>query len=308
MIYTVTFNPSIDYLVHVDHFKIGEVNRTNSEKILPGGKGINVSIVLNNLGIKSIPFGFIAGFTGQEIKRRIEDDFGIQTHFIKIENGYSRINFKMKSDEESEVNGNGPEINKYHLNEFYQKLDCLEVGDILVLSGSIPKCLSNDIYYRIMDYLKDKEVKVVVDATGDLLLKVLELNPFLIKPNKHELEEMFHVKLFDKKDIIIYGKKLQDMVAKNILISMAGEGAIYICENGKVYMSDAPEGIVKNSVGAGDSMVAGFIAGYMKTESYVHAFRMGVATGSASAFSEELARESEVLNLLNEVHEVEYEY
>ena len=145
------YKRQIDYLVHVDHFKIGEVNRTNSEKILPGGKGINVSIVLNNLGIKSIPFGFIAGFTGQEIKRRIEDDFGIQTHFIKIENGYSRINFKMKSDEESEVNGNGPEINKYHLNEFYQKLDCLEVGDILVLSGSIPKCLSNDIYYRIMD-------------------------------------------------------------------------------------------------------------------------------------------------------------
>ena len=308
MIYTVTFNPSIDYLVHVDHFKIGEVNRTHSEKILPGGKGINVSIVLKNLGIKSIPFGFIAGFTGQEIERRIEDDFDIPTHFIKIQNGYSRINFKMKSDEESEVNGNGPEINKQHLSEFYKKLDCLEMGDILVLSGSIPKCLSHDIYYEIMKYLKDKEIKVVVDATGHLLLKVLELKPFLVKPNKHELEEMFHVKLFNKQDIILYGKKLQEMGAKNILISMAGDGAIYICENGKVYLSEVPKGIVKNSVGAGDSMVAGFIAGYIKTKSYVHAFRMGVATGSGSAFSEDLAKESEVLNLLKQIHEVEYEY
>lgn len=308
MIYTVTFNPSIDYLVHVDHFKIGEVNRTNSEKILPGGKGINVSIVLNNLGIKSIPFGFIAGFTGQEIKRRIEDDFGIQTHFIKIENGYSRINFKMKSDEESEVNGNGPEINKYHLNEFYQKLDCLEVGDILVLSGSIPKCLSNDIYYRIMDYLKDKEVKVVVDATGDLLLKVLELNPFLIKPNKHELEEMFHVKLSNQKDIVKYAKKLQEMGAKNVLISMAGDGALFVCENGKVYFCDAPKGQVVNSVGAGDSMVAGFIAGYVKTQDYLQAFKMGVATGSASAFSKNLATADEVELLLKTINEVEYEY
>lgn len=308
MIYTITFNPSIDYMVSVDHFKLGTVNRTSQEYLLPGGKGINVSIVLHNLGIDSTVLGFIAGFTGKEIENRVTNDFGVQCDFIDVENGYSRINFKMKSDEESEVNGNGPMINKEHIDKLYNKLSCLQAGDILILSGSIPKCLSDDIYSEIMEKLTDKNIEIVVDATGDLLMKVLKHKPFVIKPNNHELAEMFHVKLFGTQDIIKYAKKLQEMGAKNVLISMAGDGALFICENGKVYFSNAPKGQVKNSVGAGDSMVAGFVAGYEKTKDYVQAFRMGVATGSASAFSENLATASEVEKLLQEIKEVEYEY
>lgn len=308
MIYTITFNPSIDYMVSVDHFKLGTVNRTSQEYLLPGGKGINVSIVLHNLGIDSTALGFIAGFTGKEIENRVTNDFGVQCDFIDVENGYSRINFKMKSDEESEVNGNGPMINKEHIDKLYNKLSCLQAGDILILSGSIPKCLSDDIYSEIMEKLADKNIEIVVDATGDLLMKVLKHKPFVIKPNNHELAEMFHVKLFGTQDIVKYAKKLQGMGAKNVLISMAGDGALFICENGKVYFSNAPKGQVKNSVGAGDSMVAGFVAGYEKTKDYVQAFRMGVATGSASAFSENLATASEVEKLLQEIKEVEYEY
>lgn len=308
MIYTITFNPSIDYMVSVDHFKLGTVNRTSQEYLLPGGKGINVSIVLHNLGIDSTALGFIAGFTGKEIENRVTNDFGVQCDFIDVENGYSRINFKLKSDEESEVNGNGPMINKEHIDKLYDKLSCLQAGDILILSGSIPKCLSDDIYSEIMEKLADKNIEIVVDATGDLLMKVLKHKPFVIKPNNHELAEMFHVKLFRTQDIVKYAKKLQEMGAKNVLISMAGDGALFICENGKVYFSNAPKGQVKNSVGAGDSMVAGFVAGYEKTKDYVQAFRMGVATGSASAFSENLATASEVEKLLQEIKEVEYEY
>ena len=308
MIYTITFNPSIDYMVSVDHFKLGTVNRTSQEYLLPGGKGINVSIVLHNLGIDSTALGFIAGFTGKEIENRVTNDFGVQCDFIDVENGYSRINFKMKNDEESEVNGNGPMINKEHIDKLYDKLSCLQAGDILILSGSIPKCLSDDIYSEIMEKLADKNIEIVVDATGDLLMKVLKHKPFVIKPHNHELAEMFHVKLFGTQDIVKYAKKLQEMGAKNVLISMAGDGALFICENGKVYFSNAPKGQVKNSVGAGDSMVAGFVAGYEKTKDYVQAFRMGVATGSASAFSENLATASEVEKLLQEIKEVEYEY
>ena len=308
MIYTIAFNPSIDYMVSVDHFKLGTVNRTSQEYLLPGGKGINVSIVLHNLGIDSTALGFIAGFTGKEIENRVTNDFGVQCDFIDVENGYSRINFKMKSDEESEVNGNGPMINKEHIDKLYDKLSCLQAGDILILSGSIPKCLSDDIYSEIMEKLADKNIEIVVDATGDLLMKVLKHKPFVIKPNNHELAEMFHVKLFGTQDIVKYAKKLQEMGAKNVLISMAGDGALFICENGKVYFGNAPKGQVKNSVGAGDSMVADFVAGYEKTKDYVQAFRMGVATGSASAFSENLATASEVEKLLQEIKEVEYEY
>lgn len=305
MIYTITFNPSIDYIVSVDHFKIGEVNRTTKELLLPGGKGINVSIVLNNLGLESIALGFIAGFTGQEIKRRIEDGFKVKTDFIDVENGYSRINFKMKSDEESEVNGNGPIIEEKHLNVLKEKLSVLQSDDILVLSGSIPSCVSNDIYSHIMEYLDHKNIKIVVDATGHLLMNVLKHKPFLIKPNNHELAEMFHVKLSNRDDIVTYAKKLQELGAKNVLISMAGDGALFVCENGNVYFSEAPKGKVKNSVGAGDSMVAGFIAGYENTKDYVQAFRMGIATGSASAFSDNLATKEEVEDLLKTMEEAE---
>lgn len=307
MIYTITFNPSIDYMVTVDQFQTGEVNRVQDEYILAGGKGINVSIVLKNLSVESQTLGFIAGFTGKEIQKRVEEK-GIHTDFIDVHNGYSRINFKLKSQQETEVNGNGPHISKQDIELLMEKLKMLKKGDILVLSGSIPQCVSNDIYANIMKELQDIGIEIIVDATGELLMKVLEYKPFLIKPNNHELAEMFHVKLFDQKDIVTYAKKLQEMGAKNVLISMAGDGAFFICENGKVYFSEAPKGIVKNSVGAGDSMVAGFIAGYEKTKDYIQAFKMGVATGSASAFSHDLATQEEVDELLKTVHEVEYEY
>lgn len=306
MIYTMTFNPSIDYIVSVDHFQLGSVNRTEKEYLLPGGKGINVSIVLNNLDIKNIALGFIAGFTGQEIKRRVEDEFKVNTDFIDVKEGYSRINFKMKSDEESEVNGNGPIINEEHLTLLKQKLMNLQSGDILVLSGSIPSCVPKDIYSNIMSYLKEKNINIVVDATGELLMNVLEHKPFLIKPNNHELEEMFHVKLSGMEDIVKYARKLQELGARNVLISMAGDGALFVCENNKVYFSEAPKGMVKNSVGAGDSMVAGFVAGFVNTNDYVEAFKMGVSTGSASAFSENLATKQEVETLLKTIKEVEY--
>ena len=307
MIYTITFNPSIDYMVEVEQFQLGEVNRAKHEYILAGGKGINVSVVLKNLGIESRALGFIAGFTGQEIQERVQHK-GIQTDFIDVQNGYSRINFKLKSVQESEVNGNGPFISEDHIHALLEKLKDLKTGDILVLSGSIPKCVSNDIYARIMKELLNQGIEIVVDATGNLLMNVLEYKPFLIKPNNHELSEMFHVKLFDQKDIVHYAKKLQQMGAKNVLISMAGDGALFICENGKVYFSEAPKGEVKNSVGAGDSMVAGFIAGYEKTRDFVQAFKMGIATGSASAFSHNLAAKEEVDALLENIQEVEYEY
>lgn len=307
MIYTITFNPSIDYMVTVDQFQTGEVNRVQDEYILAGGKGINVSIVLKNLGVESQTLGFIAGFTGKEIQKRVEEK-GIHTDFIDVHNGYSRINFKLKSQQETEVNGNGPHISKQDIELLMEKLKKLKKGDILVLSGSIPKCISDDIYAHIMKEINHLGIKVVVDATGNLLMNVLEYKPFLIKPNNHELEEMFHVKLSSQKDIVKYAKKLQEMGAKNVLISMAGDGALFVCENGKVYFCDAPKGQVVNSVGAGDSMVAGFIAGYVKTQDYLQAFKMGVATGSASAFSKNLATADEVELLLKTINEVEYEY
>lgn len=300
MIYTVTFNPSLDYIVKVDNFKLGYVNRTAKEDIYPGGKGINVSIVLNNLGFQSKALGFIAGFTGEEIDRRISN-MGISSEFIKINHGLSRINVKMKSNEESEINGNGPNITKESIDKLFARLNTLESGDILVLAGSIPSSIPSDIYEKIMAMLKDKDIKIVVDATKDLLLNVLKYNPFLIKPNNHELGEMFNIELKNEEEIIHYGKKLLEMGAENVLISMAGNGAIFLSKDGSIFKSGVPKGIVKNSVGAGDSMVAGFIAGYLKENDFEKAFKMGVATGSASAFSEELAKKNEVENLLKEL-------
>lgn len=300
MIYTVTFNPSLDYIVKVNNFKLGAVNRTTREDIYAGGKGINVSIVLSNLGYKSKALGFTAGFTGNEIERRVNEK-GIDSEFIKLNEGLSRINVKMKSNEESEINGNGPNITKEALDELFSKLNTLESDDILVLAGSIPSSLPSDIYEKIMAFLKDKNIKIVVDATKDLLLNVLKYNPFLIKPNNHELGEIFNVELKNDEEIIYYGKKLLDMGAENVLISMAGDGAIFLSKNGEVFKSGVPKGVVKNSVGAGDSMVAGFIAGYLKENDLNKAFKMGVATGSASAFSEELATKCEVENLLKQL-------
>ena len=285
MIYTVTFNPSLDYIVSVDDFKLGLTNRTSSELMLPGGKGINVSIVLKNLGIQSTALGFMAGFTGEE---------GVASDFIQIEEGISRINLKLKSIDGTEINGSGPKIPKEKVEELMKRLNTMKEGDVLFLAGSIPASMLDDIYSRIMKELKDKGVMIVVDATRDLLMNVLEYRPFLIKPNNHELGEIFEVTLKTREDVIPYGRKLQEKGARNVLISMAGEGAVLIAENGEVYSSPAPKGTLVNGVGAGDSMVAGFMTGWMEKQDYEHAFRMGVATGSASAFSEYLATRPEV--------------
>ena len=300
MIYTVTFNPALDYVVKVDSFKLGSVNRTNEEDMYAGGKGINVSIVLKNLGIDSEALGFIAGFTGDEISRRVNEK-GVKASFIKLKEGMSRINLKMKSDEESEINGMGPNIDEESLTKLYMKLDTLVDGDILVLAGSIPNSLPSNIYEKIMERLQNKNIKIVVDSTKDLLLNVLKYKPFLIKPNNYELGEMFGVKLNSDAEIIKYAKKLNEMGAENVLISMAGDGAILVSEELGVNKLLAPKGNVKNSVGAGDSMVAGFIAGYLKNNNINEAFKMGVATGSASAFSEDLATKEFVMELLSQI-------
>lgn len=300
MIYTITFNPALDYIVKMDEFNLGHVNRSNNEFVYAGGKGINVSIVLNNLEVKSKALGFIAGFTGDEIERRVRE-FGCDTDFIKLKEGMSRINVKIKADVESEINGGGPEISAEALEELYGKLDTLKSGDILVLAGSIPKTMPTDVYERIMERLQEKGVKFIVDTTGESLLKVLKYNPFLIKPNHHELGELFGVKLNNKEEVIEYAKKLKDMGAQNVIISMAGDGAVLINSNGDVTMNNVPKGVVKNSVGAGDSMVAGFIAGYLNSGKIEEGFKLGVATGSASAFSEGLATKDYVYELLEQV-------
>ncbi|MDD6796407.1 MAG: 1-phosphofructokinase [Clostridiaceae bacterium] len=300
MIYTITFNPALDYVVKVENFKSGNVNRTTAEYIYAGGKGINVSIVLQNLGVDNKALGYIAGFTGDEIEKRVKE-FGCSTDFIKLDKGMSRINVKIKADDESEINGNGPDISNKDLAKLYEKLDCLCEDDILVLAGSIPKTLPKDIYENIMKRLSGRCIKFIIDTTGELLLNVLKYNPFLIKPNHHELAELFHVELKNKDDIITYAKKLVEMGAQNVIISMAGDGAILVDSNMNVTMSDAPKGKLKNSVGAGDSMVAGFIAGYLKNFNMVEAFKNGVATGSASAFSEGLATRDKVEELLKQI-------
>lgn len=300
MIYTITFNPALDYIVRVDEFKLGQVNRTSYEEIYAGGKGINVSIVLNNLDVENIALGYIAGFTGEEIESKVKN-MGCKTDFIKLDNGMSRINVKLKSNEESEINGQGPDINESDLNKLYGKLDLLKEGDVLVLAGSIPKTLPENIYEIIMERLKDKEVKIIVDATGDLLLNVLKYKPFLIKPNHHELGELFNIEIKNEEEIIKYAKELKKMGAMNVLISRAGDGAIFITEDNKVIKSEVPKGKLVNSVGAGDSMVGGFIAGYLKNNNLEEAFKMGVATGSASAFSEGLATKDKVYELLKEI-------
>ncbi len=298
MIYTVTFNPSLDYIINVENLKLGETNRSSSEMILSGGKGINVSTVLKNLGYDNIALGFVAGFTGKEIENGAKE-FGINTDFITLKNGLSRINVKIKSELETEINCTGPSIDKEELELLYKKLNDLKEDDILVLAGSVPTSLPQDIYEKIMEMLHLKGIKIIVDATKDLLLNVLKYNPFLIKPNNHELGEMFGVTLKTEDEIVEYAKKLQDMGAKNVLISRAGDGAIMITEKGEVYKSPAPKGKVVNSVGAGDSMVAGFIAGYLKNKNYEEAFKTGIASGSASAFSKYLATKEEVLEILN---------
>ena len=300
MIYTVTFNPSLDYIVSVNDFQLGLTNRTDSELILPGGKGINVSTILMNLGIDSTAFGFAAGFTGEEIIREVEA-MGIRSDFIKIDSGISRINLKLKNIDGTEINGSGPEISEEKIEELLRKLDILGEGDILVLAGSIPASMPADMYSTIMERLQHKNVTFIVDATKDLLINVLKYKPFLIKPNNHELGELFDVKLTTREEVIPYGKKLQKQGARNVLISMAGEGAVLVAEDGSVYEAPAPKGTLVKAVGAGDSMVAGFTAGWIEKKDYRHAFYMGVSAGSASAFSEYLATKEEIMDLYEKV-------
>ena len=267
MIYTVTLNPSIDYVIKLEHLNTGHVNRVNSENIYPGGKGINVSRILKTLGNDNVATGFVSNFTGAFIKNSLYEQ-NIKSDFIQLDNGFTRINVKIKSDEETEINGGGPHISDEKLEELFYKLSKLKEDDILILAGSIPSTLSEDLYEKIMSRVRENKVKVVVDATKSLLLNVLKYNPFLIKPNNHELEEIFNVKLESQNDIITYAKKLQEMGGRNILVSMGKDGAILLSENKEVYVSNVAKGEVINSVGAGDSMVAGFISGYLKTSSY----------------------------------------
>lgn len=294
MIYTVTLNPALDYIMHVEHFEKNRINKTSSELLLPGGKGINVSIVLHNLGMSSTALGFIAGFTGQEIRRKLQG-LGVMDDFIELPDGHSRINMKICSHEETELNGMGPIIDEASLLKLYTQLDRLVTGDVLVLAGSIPASLPDNIYQDIIKRVEAKGVMTIVDARKDLLENVLELRPFLIKPNNFELAELFGLEeLWDKQEVLRYAKELQERGARNVLVSMAGAGAVLAAEDGSTYESPAPDGTVINSVGAGDSMVAGFLYGLLTTESFEQAFYTGLACGSASAFSEQLATKDAV--------------
>ena len=299
MIYTVTFNPAIDYIVHTGTMQVGQVNRSQGEELYFGGKGINVSFVLHELGLPSKALGFVAGFTGAAIEAGIQEQ-GIATDFVHLDSGFSRINVKIKSGEETELNGQGPNISEAAVAELFEKLNQLQDGDVLILAGSIPNTMPADSYEKILAHLSDKNIKVVVDATKDLLLKVLPYHPFLIKPNNHELGELFGVTLHSIEEIATYAMKLQEMGAQNVLISMAGDGALLIDETGKQHVCGVCKGTVKNSVGAGDSMVAGFVAGSMHGD-YEAALKLGTAAGGATAFSEGLAQRAEIERLLQQL-------
>ncbi len=300
MIYTVTLNPAIDYIITVPELQMGMTNRTGSEKLLPGGKGINISIVLKNLGIETTALGFIAGFTGDEIKRRLEKT-GIHTDLIKVQQGYSRINIKLKDVDGMEINGNGPQIGKEDLNQLFAKMEALKKGDFLVLAGSIPGCIPDTIYRDIMIQVRRQQVDVVIDADGKLLEQSLKNRPFLIKPNHHELGGIFGVTLKTREDVIEYAVRMQERGARNVLVSMGAAGAVLADEQGNVHSHEALKGTLVNAVGAGDSMIAGFLAGWMERQDYQHGFCLGLAAGSASAFSEELAVEEQIRELYRQM-------
>lgn len=289
MIYTVTFNPALDYVVSVDNFKTGLVNRAKEEHIFYGGKGINVAFILKELGYEAKALGFVAGFTGAELVRGVRADYGIDPDFIEVKEGMTRINVKLRSDKETEINGMGPQITDEDVDKLFAQLDELKKDDVLILSGSIPACIRDDIYEVILKRLENKGILFVVDATGDLLVNVLKYKPFLIKPNNHEIEEIFNVTLKDENDIVKYAKKLQEQGARNVLVSLAGDGSLLVDENGETHRMGVCKGKVKNSVGAGDSMVAGFVAGYLKHGDFQEALELGTASGGATAFSDSLA-------------------
>ena len=296
MIYTVTLNPALDYVIQVDHFRPGQINRNKSENIYFGGRGINVSCILNELGFQSTALGFIAGFTGKALSDGLKQ-MGIVSDFITAEKGMTRINVKMKSDEETEINGTGPVISAENFEELKNRIRNLSADDTLVLSGSIPSCMASDTYVKIIECLHE-DVRLVVDAEKDLLLKVLKYRPFLIKPNNLELGEMFAAKITSVDEIVYYAKKLQEKGARNVLVSMAKDGAVLLDENGNVSRMGVAKGTVVNSVGAGDSMVAGFLAGYLEKGDYAWALKLGTACGGATAFPSGLAVREEIMAVL----------
>lgn len=298
MIFTVTFNPSLDYIVRVDEMRLGTINRTNYEQLLPGGKGINVSIVLGNLGHPSRALGFSAGVTGAALEKLLADT-GVDADLVHVKAGFTRINAKVKAVEETELNGQGPRIAPEDVDALFSKLDVLGQDDTLVISGSVPNTLPSDMYEQVMERLAGRGVRIVVDAEHDLLTRVLPYRPFLVKPNNHELGDIFGVTLKTRDEVVPYARRMQEMGAQNVLVSMAGEGGVLVAADGQVYQSPAAKGTVVNSVGAGDSCVAGFLAGLMETGSYQTAFRMGLAAGSASAFSDHLATRPEVEDLMS---------
>lgn len=298
MIFTVTFNPSLDYIVRVDEMRLGTINRTNYEQLLPGGKGINVSIVLGNLGHPSRALGFSAGVTGVALEKLLADS-GVDADLVHVKAGFTRINAKVKAVEETEINGQGPRIAPEDVDALFSKLDVLGQDDTLVISGSVPNTLPSDMYEQVMERLAGRGVRIVVDTERDLLTRVLPYRPFLVKPNNHELGDIFGVTLKTRDEVVPYARRMQEMGAQNVLVSMAGEGGVLVAADGQVYQSPAAKGTVVNSVGAGDSCVAGFLAGLMETGSYQTAFRMGLAAGSASAFSDHLATRPEVEDLMS---------
>lgn len=300
MIYTVTFNPALDYILELDKLEIGKIQKSKTELILPGGKGINVSTVLTNLEIDNIALGYKAGFVGAEIERLLRN-MNVKTDFIDLEEGNSRINVKVSAEEETAINTNGPKISESKILELLEKLKNLTENDFLVLSGSIPSSIKDDIYEKICGIVREQNVRIVVDATKNLLVQALKYNPFLIKPNNEELGEIFGVEIHTKEDAYVYGKKLKEMGAQNVLVSMGKIGAALIDEAGQEYFIKSPEGKRVNTVGSGDSMVAGFIAGFLKYNNYNDALRMGVSAGSASALSKYLATKEEVYNLFNNI-------
>lgn len=297
MIYTVTFNPALDYLMYVSELQSDDINRTEKEQLFYGGKGINVSVILTRLGVKNKALGFLAGFSGHQLEDMLNAD-NIENDFVYLKNGYTRINVKIKSDKEIDINACGPEISENDIKALFEKLESLEAGDYLVLAGSIPKSLPDNIYEKILDKLNGKGIDFVVDATGDLLKNVLKYKPFMIKPNHHELGEIFSTEIKTLDDIKKYGKMLQDMGARNVLVSRGKDGAALLDENGNIHTMGNVPGKIISSVGCGDSMVAGFIAGYCKTKDYAYALKLGSACGNATAFSSNLATSEEIEKML----------
>lgn len=301
MIYTVTFNPALDYTMKVNNLQTGEINRADNEQMNYGGKGINVSAILSRLKTENKALGFIAGFSGDKLAEMLNAD-GINNDFVKLNNGFTRINVKIKSDNETDINANGPDIHKEDLEKLFEKLDALKQGDYLVLAGSIPKSLPDNIYENILERLKNRNIKFVIDATGDLLLNVLHFKPFLIKPNHHELGELFDVKIKEYDDIVKYSKLLQEKGAENVLVSCGKKGAVLLDSQGNTYKIGNVPGKIVSSVGCGDSMVAGFVAGYIEKGDYAYALKLGAACGNATAFSQSLATKEEIDAMLVNKH------